>query len=74
MTPQKNVPLAPKYDLEERTGKFGESIISLCKSLEQNVITNPLINQIVKSGTSIGANDMEDNGASSKKGFPITME
>lgn len=56
-----------KYDLEERTGKFGESIIRFCQSVRQDVITRPIINQPVRSGTSIGANYMEANGASSKK-------
>jgi len=58
-----------KYDLEERTAKFGEEIIKLCKSIKQDVITKPLLNQLIRSGTSIGANYMEANGASSKKDF-----
>jgi|SRR3989344_6078498 len=57
------------YDLEERTAKFGESVIHLCKSITQDSITKPVINQLVRSGTSIGANYMEANGASSKKDF-----
>ena len=58
-----------KYDLEERTAKFGEDIIDLCKTIEQNAITKPIINQLIRSGTSIGANYMEANGASSRKDF-----
>ncbi|HLB57488.1 MAG TPA: four helix bundle protein [Gammaproteobacteria bacterium] len=58
-----------KYDLEERTALFGKLIIKLCKSLPQNVITKPLIHQLIRSGTSIGANYMEANGASSRKDF-----
>jgi len=50
-------------------GVFGENIVNLCKSIPQNIITIPLINQIMKSGTSIGANYMEANGASSKRDF-----
>ena len=57
------------YDLEERTAKFGEGIIEFCKSIRQDVITRPIINQIIRSGTSIGANYMEANAASSKKDF-----
>lgn len=57
------------YDLEERTAKFGESIIDFIKSLERNEINCPLINQIIRSATSIGANYMEANQASSKKDF-----
>lgn len=58
-----------KYDLEDRVAKFGENIIDFCKSIVKNEITRPLINQIVRSGTSIGANYMEANEASSKKDF-----
>ncbi|HEY4508762.1 MAG TPA: four helix bundle protein [Candidatus Paceibacterota bacterium] len=58
-----------KYNLEERTAKFGEQIILLCRQIKQDVINRPIINQIIKSGTSIGANYMEANGASSKKDF-----
>ena len=58
-----------KYDLEERTAKFGEDIISFAKKMQKNDVTRPLIKQIVRSGTSIGANYMEANQASSKKDF-----
>ena len=58
-----------KYDLEERTAKFGENIIGFCKNAQQDVITKPIISQLVRSGTSVGANYMEANGASSKKDF-----
>lgn len=58
-----------KYDLEERTAKFGESIIDFCKTIKQDAITKPIISQLVRSGTSIGANYMEANAASSKRDF-----
>ncbi len=58
-----------KFDLEERTAKFGENVIELCKAIKQDVITRSLIDQLVRSATSIGANYMEANGASSKKDF-----
>jgi four helix bundle protein len=58
-----------KYDLEERTAKFGEDIIEFAKELPKNIITIPLINQLVRAGTSIGANYCEAIGASSKKDF-----
>lgn len=57
------------YNLEERTAKFGEDIIGFCRDLRQDVITKPLISQLVRSGTSIGANYCEANNASSKKDF-----
>lgn len=58
-----------KYDLKERTAKFGENIIKFAKTLPDNVINRPLILQLVKAATSIGANYMEADGAESKKDF-----
>lgn len=58
-----------KYDLEERTAKFGESVLIFCKKIKQDAVTKPLISQLVRSATSIGANYMEANSASSKKDF-----
>jgi len=58
-----------KKDLEERTAKFGEEVIKLCKKLKRDTITELLINQIVRSGTSVGANYCEANNASSRKDF-----
>ena len=58
-----------KYDLEERTAKFGENIIELCKRVPKTVVTTPIISQLVRAGTSIGANYSEANGASSRKDF-----
>jgi four helix bundle protein len=58
-----------KYDLEERTAKFGENVIILCKRLKENIVSRPIILQLVRSATSVGANYMEANGASSKKDF-----
>ena len=58
-----------KYDLEERTAHFGEAIIEFVKTLPKDPINSPLISQIVRSGTSIGANYMEADGAESKKDF-----
>ncbi len=58
-----------KYNSEERTAQFGEDIIVFCKKIKQDIITKPLISQIIRSGTSVGANYSEANGASSKKDF-----
>jgi len=57
------------YDLEERTAKFGENIIGFIKNLPRNEVNHPLLSQIVRSATSIGANYMEANQASSRKDF-----
>jgi len=57
------------YDLEERVAKFGEGMIMFCKTIKIDHLNKPLINQIVRSATSIGANYMEANQASSRKDF-----
>ena len=59
----------PKYDLEERTAKFGEDVIDFSKSIKRDVINLPLISQLVRAATSIGANYCEADGASSKRDF-----
>jgi four helix bundle protein len=59
----------PKYDLEDRTAVFGENIIEFAKIIPQNPITIPLITQLVKAGTSVGANYCEADCAESKKDF-----
>ena len=58
-----------KWDLEERTAVFGEKIILFCRKISVDPITAPLITQLVKAGTSIGANYCEADDAESKKDF-----
>jgi len=58
-----------KYDLIERTAKFGEDIIEFVQSLPDSSVNRPLISQVVISGTSIGANYCEADCAESKKDF-----
>lgn len=61
--------LSNSYNLEERTAKFGEDIIGFCQTLKQDAITRPIISQLIRSATSIGANYMEANAASSRRDF-----
>ena len=58
-----------KYDLRERTAKFGEDVLRFVMTLPQNAINTPLISQLVRAATSIGANYMEADAAESKKDF-----
>lgn len=58
-----------KYDLEERTANFGENIIELCKKIPKNEITRPIVTQLVKAATSVGANYCEADDSVSKKDF-----
>ena len=58
-----------EYNLEERTAKFSENLIDFCKIVPKSTIALPLLDQLVRCGTSIGANYVEASGASSKKDF-----
>ena len=58
-----------EYDLEERTAKFAEEVIEFTRSIKKDSINLSLITQLVRSGTSVGANYCEANGASSKRDF-----
>ena len=58
-----------KYDLEERTAKFAENLISFCKSIKIDTLSRSILSQIIRSGTSVGANYCEANNAVSRKDF-----
>ena len=58
-----------KYDLEERTALFGEAVIGFARTIPQDEVTLPLIRQLVRASTSIGANYCEADDAVSKKDF-----
>jgi len=58
-----------KFDLEKRCEEFGVAIIRFVQPINQDCITRPLISQIVRSATSIGANYCEANDSISKKEF-----
>lgn len=62
-----------KKDISERTLKFGLRIIKLVSSLPKSSAGNALGNQIIRSGTSIGANIEEAQDALSKKDFIHSM-
>jgi len=58
-----------KFDLEERTAKFGEESIKLANKIPKNPVNLPLIEQFVKASTSVGANFCEADDAESKNDF-----
>src|SRR5437773_1670627 len=68
-SPEKRV----KYDLEERTARFGEAIIRFAKKIPQNPVNNRLIDQLVGAGTSVGANYCEADDGVSRKDFKNTI-
>lgn len=57
------------YDLEERTFRFAESIIDVVKKIKITPINSRIIDQIVGSSSSVGANYSEANEAESKQDF-----
>ncbi|KKU86049.1 MAG: hypothetical protein UY16_C0063G0002 [Candidatus Gottesmanbacteria bacterium GW2011_GWA2_47_9] len=58
-----------KYDLEERTAKFAVRVIELVKKITPSPINKRIIEQVVGSSGSIGANYNEANEGESKKDF-----
>ena len=68
MTNSEN-PNGKKYDLEERTAKFGEDVIKFCRDLPKSELTRRIIDQLVGCGTSVGANYGEADDAESPKDF-----
>jgi len=59
-----------KRDLPERTFEFAVRVVKLCKVLEQTPgVSRTLANQLLRSGTSIGANVEEAQAGQSKADF-----
>jgi four helix bundle protein len=59
--------------LDERTYKFALRIVRLVSSLPQNTTSQVLGRQVLRSGTSVGANVEEAFGGSSKRDFTNKM-
>ena len=58
-----------KEELEQRTKKFAMQIIKYVLSLPKGTVPHVLGTQLIRSGTSIGANYREANRAESRKDF-----
>ncbi len=58
-----------KKELEERTKRFALQIIRFVSDLPRSKVTDVLGYQLLKSGTSIGANHREANRAESRNDF-----
>jgi four helix bundle protein len=70
MTNQENaLPVARAYNLAERTAVYGEEVIHFCRGIRRDAVITPLIRQLVRSATSVGANYVETDEAGSKKKF-----
>ena len=65
-----NSVIEPKADLKERSFGFAVRIIQICGFIQNNHRSVKVIaNQMIRSGTSIGANIEEAKGAQSKADF-----
>jgi len=58
-----------KFDLEERTARFGAEVIKFAQTIPKNSVNNPLISQLIRSATSVGANYCEADDAESRADF-----
>jgi four helix bundle protein len=58
-----------KHELERRTKKFAVSVIRFVEDLPKNKTSDVLGYQLLKSGTSVGANYREANRAQSRADF-----
>lgn len=56
-------------DLQTRIYKWVVDLINLIKSLQRNITTDVIVKQIVRSSSSVGANYIESQAASSRKDF-----
>jgi four helix bundle protein len=63
-----NQPTKP-FELAERTALFGESVIRVVRSIHCDATSRPIVSQLVRSATSIGANYLEADDAGSRKEF-----
>ena len=57
------------YDLEQRTQELGKQVFLLVKRVSVGIYTRNIIQQVLRSATSIAANYMEADVAESKKDF-----
>lgn len=62
------------FDLEDRTLEFAKRIVRMCKVLPNNTVNFKLIDQIIRSAGSVGANYREANDSLSKKDFLMRIK
>jgi len=58
-----------RQDMEARTAQFGVAAIRFARQVRDDTVTRPLLSQLVKAATSVGANYCEADEAESKKDF-----
>lgn len=62
-----------EQEIQRRTFEFARRVIRVGRALDQDRITRLIASQLVRSGTSIGANVEEAQGAQSKPDFISKM-
>lgn len=68
--PKKGETDQPKRDLPERTFEFARRVVKLCQALDQTPgVSRTLASQLLRAGTSIGANVEEGQGSQSRADF-----
>ena len=60
--------------LRTKSKDFAKDIVFLCRNLKQNGVEGALINQLLRSGTSVGANIHEAQYAQGTKDFISKFE
>ena len=60
--------------LRNKSKNFAKEIVFLCRKLKENKVEGVLINQLLKSGTSVGANIHEAQYAQGTKDFISKFE
>ena len=61
--------MAKPFDIKQRTFEFAVRIVKLCRVLSKDQVNRILATQVLKSGTSVGANIEEAQAAQSRADF-----
>ncbi|MFA5105255.1 MAG: four helix bundle protein [Candidatus Margulisiibacteriota bacterium] len=57
------------FDIGERTKEFAVRIVRFCSKMDNSIASREIAKQLIRSGTSVGANLQEASGSISKKEF-----
>lgn len=63
-----------KFDLEDRTSRFAERVRDFCLKLPKNQANNEYVPQLIRSGSSPGANYIEANEGIGGKDFIMKIK
>ena len=55
------------FDLEDRTLEFAKRVVRLCKELPINTVNDKLVDQVIRSAGSVGANYREASDSLGRK-------